>query len=158
MRKRARHMADHITRTTDNLPERQELPLPATAELAAGWVAEGQLLGAQVFVARGEDVVGHLAIGSSEPGRPAATSDVARLYCSAKPLTTICLAQAVERGLLDWDDPISRFLPVIDTPRHRSLTLRSLLTHSSGLPLSGDNCYRVEFGETVRMATADDIP
>jgi CubicO group peptidase (beta-lactamase class C family) len=102
--------------------------------------------------------VAELALGSSEPGRCAAGTDVARLYCVAKPLTTVCVAQAVERGTLDWDDPVSRFLPVRADDEHRRLTLRSLLTHSSGLPSLPASVEETSFDEVVAKATTAEIP
>ena len=52
-----------------------------------------------------------------------------------KPLVTapLCMA-AVQRGLLSLDDPVSRFLPG-PVPRDKEgITVRRLLSHSSGLP------------------------
>jgi CubicO group peptidase (beta-lactamase class C family) len=132
--------------------------LPATEDLATNWITAGKLLGVQVFAASSDTVIVDAAIGWSEPGRPARPSDVARLYCNAKPLVMICLAQAVEEGLLDWDDPISRFLPVADTPQHRAMTVRSLLTHSSGLPWRSDDPYQVGFARVVHQATQKQFP
>ena len=50
-----------------------------------------------------------------------------------KVLTGELLAIAVERGEVGLDDPLGRFLPLGDAPA-ASVTLRSLATHSSGLP------------------------
>ena len=50
-----------------------------------------------------------------------------------KVLTGELLAIAVERGEVGLDDPLGRFLPLGDAPV-ASVTLRSLATHSSGLP------------------------
>ena len=50
-----------------------------------------------------------------------------------KVLTGELLAIAVERGEVGLDDPLGRFLSLGDAPV-ASVTLRSLATHSSGLP------------------------
>src|SRR4051812_14919948 len=52
-----------------------------------------------------------------------------------KPLiTTFLCAKRIEAGELSLDDPISRQLLEFDRPDKRPITLKQLLTHSSGLP------------------------
>ncbi len=53
-----------------------------------------------------------------------------------KAFTGILLAQAVERGEVRLDDPISKHLPISKTPIRggKEITLIDLITHSSGLP------------------------
>lgn len=52
-----------------------------------------------------------------------------------KPLvTTLLCARFIERGTLKLDAPVSHFLPAFDTPDKRLITVRQLLTHTSGLP------------------------
>ena len=132
--------------------------LPATRRLFDTWIRDGDLLGGQLSVGTGDRVVADLAAGCSEIGRPAAVTDTGRLYCTAKPLTTVCLARAVERGALGFEDPVSRFLPVRDDPRRRGLTVRSLLTHSAGFPGPRTPTYGSTFAEVVRGATLGEIP
>jgi CubicO group peptidase (beta-lactamase class C family) len=48
--------------------------------------------------------------------------------------TTTALAQLVERGLVELDAPVQRYLPEWIGPGQESVTVRHLLTHSSGLP------------------------
>ena len=66
------------------------------------------------------------------PVTPSTRFDLASL---TKPLVTapLCMA-AIERGLLSLDDPISRFFPGSVPGDKEGITVRSLLSHSSGLP------------------------
>lgn len=48
--------------------------------------------------------------------------------------TTTALAQLVERGAVDVDAPVQRYLPDWTGPGQDSVTVRHLLTHRSGLP------------------------
>ena len=48
--------------------------------------------------------------------------------------TTTALAQLVDRRLVDVDAPVQRYLPEWVGPGRESVTVRHLLTHSSGLP------------------------
>jgi len=52
-----------------------------------------------------------------------------------KPLITglIC-ARRIEQGALSLDDLIAQYLPEFDTPEKRTINVRQLLTHTSGLP------------------------
>jgi CubicO group peptidase (beta-lactamase class C family) len=56
--------------------------------------------------------------------------------------TTPAVMKLVERGKLDLDAPVSRFLPQFEGQGKEAITVRQLLTHSSGLraglPRSGD--------------------
>lgn len=48
--------------------------------------------------------------------------------------TTTALAQLVERGRVDLHAPVQRYVPDWIGPRKESVTVRQLLTHTSGLP------------------------
>jgi len=48
--------------------------------------------------------------------------------------TTTALAQLVERGVVDLDSPVQRYVPEWTGPGKESVTVRHLLTHTSGLP------------------------
>lgn len=47
--------------------------------------------------------------------------------------TTTAVMILVDRGALHLDDPVSRYLAGFDTPEKNSITIRHLLTHTSGL-------------------------
>ena len=105
-----------------------------------------------MFASREGDVVADLAVGRSGPLRDSSTSDVGRLYCAVKPITACCLARAVEAGEASFDDPASRFLPDFSAGPRRTITLRQLLSHSSGLPnLRIGDPYDREFSELVKI-------
>lgn len=71
-----------------------------------------------------------------EPVRHPATLDtIYDLASLTKPLVTGMLcAKLVERGLLELDNPVALHLPEFDREDKRRITLRHLLTHTSGLP------------------------
>ena len=56
--------------------------------------------------------------------------DIASL---TKVFTTAAVLILLERGLLRLDDPVSSFLPSFSQPDKQDITLRHLLTHTSGL-------------------------
>lgn len=81
-----------------------------------------------VAVARGDAVVAPERI-------PASVDTVYDLASLTKPLaTTLLVALELEAGRMRLDDPVATYLPEFDRPDKREITLRGLLTHSSGLP------------------------
>lgn len=61
---------------------------------------------------------------------------------ATKVFTALLLADAVERGEMKLDDPISKYLPPavkVPTRNGRQITLLDLATHTSGLPRMPDN-------------------
>jgi len=114
------------------------------------WVETGECLGAQLFASRAGEVVADVAVGRSGPLRDCSPGDVGRLYCAVKPVTACCIARAVDAGEASFDDPASRFLPDFRGGPRRTITLRQLLSHSSGLPnLRLGDPYDREFDDLV---------
>ena len=128
----------------------------ASAQLArvAGWaerlVQSGRLPGVSVTVARrGQIAFQHCSgLADVERGRAMAPDTIVRIYSMTKPLTSVAVMMLYEQGLFQLDDPLSRYLPYfadmrvatggqrgkIDTvPAARPITVRDLLTHTSGL-------------------------
>ena len=79
------------------------------------------------------DALGHSVV---EPYRIASQIDtIYDLASLTKPLITgLLTARRVERGELTLDSSISHYLPEFDRTDKRLLTVRELLTHTSGLP------------------------
>ena len=88
---------------------------------------------------------GHQNIAGTVPMRD---DSLFRIYSMTKPVVSVAVLQLMEQGRLQLDDPLSRFLPeftdthvlfepapggVYRVPTPRPLTLRHLLTHTSGL-------------------------
>lgn len=67
--------------------------------------------------------------------RAATLDTIYDLASLTKPLVTGALcARRLEQGELKMDDAVARYLPEFDREDKRNITLRHLLTHTSGLP------------------------
>jgi CubicO group peptidase (beta-lactamase class C family) len=57
---------------------------------------------------------------------------------TTKPLTATAVMQLVEAGKVELDAPVTRYLPWfnLDDPRSAQITVRQLLSHTSGIPAS----------------------
>jgi CubicO group peptidase (beta-lactamase class C family) len=74
--------------------------------------------------------------GTPAPGEPMTTDTIFDLASLTKPLaTTVALLQLYEKGSVRIDDPVQVYLPEFNAdndPRRARVTLRMLLTHTSG--------------------------
>lgn len=79
---------------------------------------------------------GALGDAVREPARHAATlQTIFDLASLTKPLVTgMLLALLVERGRVGLDSPVAEYLPWFGAGDKRAVTVRQLLTHTSGLP------------------------
>jgi CubicO group peptidase (beta-lactamase class C family) len=68
---------------------------------------------------------------------PVTTDTVFAIGSSTKAFTTMAMGMLVEEGALDWDVPVTKYLPrfaLKDTFAGERMTPRDLVTHRSGLP------------------------
>ena len=97
------------------------------------------------------DAVGHSVV---EPYRIAATyTTIYDLASLTKPLVTALLcARRIEAGELTLDSAVAHYLPEFDRTDKQTITLRHLLTHTSGLP-AWRPIYILAEGEADRAAS-----
>ena len=100
---------------------------------------------------------GHRALGS-EP--EAMTEDTIFDLASLTKVvaTTTAVLQLLERGKLRLDDPVARYWPAFATHHKARITLRQLLTHTSGLPADVDLTRRWSGRETALRLVAESSP
>ncbi|WP_077035778.1 serine hydrolase [Pelomonas sp. KK5] len=104
-------------------------------------VANGSLPGAVIFLARGDRVVLHEAIGQGDlaTGRPLRADAQYRLHSMTKPFTAVAMLLLYEEGKWSFDDPVSVYVPEVrealkqsGNRATREPLLRHLFTHTSG--------------------------
>ncbi|MFN0246323.1 MAG: serine hydrolase domain-containing protein [Kofleriaceae bacterium] len=96
-----------------------------SAGLAAAVVAEGKVVWMKA-----------LGVANVDTGAPVTTSSLFHLASVTKPVVATAILQLVEQGKLGLDDPVVRHLPYfrLADANSTTITLRQLLTHTSGLP------------------------
>ena len=115
-------------------------------ERAAADLAEGRISGVaiSVFQAGQELYRGFLGRQSPEGDAPLREDALFRLASMTKPITAVATMILVERGLLSLEDTVDRFYPAFTSmrvrmsdgvfePTTRKITVRQILTHSSGI-------------------------
>lgn len=110
----------------------------AIDRLVESAMARGDVPGAVVYIGRKDRILFERAYGFAElepkpvPLQKDAVFDLASVTKAVATATGI--ASSVEHGKLAYDDRVSKFIREFQTPDKREITLRHLLTHTSGLP------------------------
>jgi len=134
---------DLITGVTarDLHPAAPSLSAPTAAEVAgeldrvARAFERRNLFSGVILVAKGDRVVFRQPYGAASPrsGIPMRLDTRLNTASIAKMFTGVAIAQLVESGRLSYDDRIGERWPDFPNPRIRPLTIRQLLSHTSGL-------------------------
>ncbi|MET8259259.1 serine hydrolase domain-containing protein [Micromonospora sp. NPDC005205] len=115
----------------------------AVDDLAAGerylraYLKQIKAPGLAYAVIRGDEVLQRGAWGVDGDGRPITTQTPFLLGSTSKSFTALAVAQLVEAERIDLDTTASTYLPWLrlgDADTARTVTVRQLLTHTSGLP------------------------
>lgn len=116
----------------------QASPQSEITQFLKGRIAAGDFPSAVYCVSENGKAVFADAIGdaSREPeSHPATTDTTYDLASLTKPLVTgLLCARLIEREALRLDDTVSNYLSEFDRQDKRSITIRQLATHTSGLP------------------------
>ena len=122
----------------------------AIPERMQAFVDQGEVSGAVMLVASKDRILHLSAIGQGDlaSGRRMETNDLFWIASMTKPMSAVCAAMLVDEGRLGFDDPVEKYLPEFHNlwvlqeetterrvlvPAARPITLRDLLTHTSGL-------------------------
>lgn len=111
--------------------------LDAAASILAEQLDSGPVTSASIVVARRNRIVLARGFGklSHDAEAPRVRPDSIFLLASiTKPVTGCALMILVDRGLVSLDDPVSHYLPEFQGGERARVTVRNLLSHTSGLP------------------------
>ncbi|MCC5867049.1 MAG: beta-lactamase family protein [Gammaproteobacteria bacterium] len=124
-------------------------------------VQAGEVAGAVTYIARAGKIAHLSAVGMADIERGSAMREdtLFRIASQTKPVTSVAIMMLVEEGRIGLHDPLSRFLPAFAeikvavpaasdaagpedsdaaalefVPARRQITIRDLLTHTSGVP------------------------
>jgi CubicO group peptidase (beta-lactamase class C family) len=135
-------------------PEDVGMSSERLARIDAHWrehyLEPGKISGAVTLIARHGKVAHLSALGLAdrERKRPMTEDTIFRIYSMTKPVTSIAMMMLVERALCSLSDPVHRYIPEWESlrvfkygsypafqtePAQRPMTIRDLLTHTSGL-------------------------
>jgi CubicO group peptidase (beta-lactamase class C family) len=126
-------------------------------EMCKEAVLNGEVPGIVALIARDGKIVYHKAFGMADntTGRSLKPDDIFRIASQSKAITATAVMMLWEEGKFDLDDPISKYIPefknpkVLETfekddtsyttvPASSEITIRQLLTHTSGIGYGGN--------------------
>ena len=125
------------------------------------YVADGRFPGCSCLVMRRGEEAYFQASGRRDVDRDLAMErdTVVRIYSMSKPITSVALMMLYEEGKFQLDDPVSKFIPswsdlsvyeqgenesMVTSPMTVPLTVKHLLTHTSGLTYGFMNSHPVD--------------
>lgn len=110
-------------------------------EIVAGWDIPGMAVG----IVQGEQIIYTKCSGvqSLDTGAPVTPDSLFCVASISKAFVATAVLQLVEGGLLDLDAPLVQALPGfrLDDPRSDQVTLRQMLSHTSGFPDMDESEY-----------------
>lgn len=122
-------------------PESVDMSSAGIAEVFAridARVRAGRFPGAAAIICRYGKIVGEHAVGMQVPGNstPVTMDTIFDMLSVTKVLATaISTMVLLDQGKIKLDDPVVKHLPTFTGPGKERVTIRQMLTYSSGLPI-----------------------
>jgi len=91
--------------------------------------------GVQVYVSVNDDCVLDYGFGMATADQPVTPSTLMLWRSAGKPITAAAICQRLQQGVLNLDAPVGTYLPDATSTVVEQITIRQILTHTSGLPL-----------------------
>jgi CubicO group peptidase (beta-lactamase class C family) len=108
----------------------------------AAQMDQQRIPGLALGIVQGEQIVHLKGFGQADAsGWPVTPQTPFILASVSKPITALAAMQLVEQGKIELDAPVQRYLPwfgVADPDASSHITVRHLLSHTSGLPETAD--------------------
>ena len=97
------------------------------------FVDKGEAAGIVTLIASKDKILHLSAVGKTDlaGSRQMRPDDIFWIASMSKPITAACIGMLVDDGKLAFDDPVAKYLPEF---AGKPMTLRQVLTHTSGLP------------------------
>ena len=108
------------------------------ADTVQGYVDRGLVVGAELLVIKNRRTVFHKSFGwrDRDSEIPMGKDTIFNVRSMTKPLTGAAIQILIDRGDLKLDDLASKYVEGFDIDKSKKITIRHLLTHRSGLPLT----------------------
>ena len=122
------------------------------SEIMTRWDIPGLAVG----IVEGDEIVyaGTFGVQSVETRTPVTLDSIFCVASVSKCFVATAVVQMAERGKIDLDAPLTQYLPYfrMDDERYRQITIRQMLSHTSGMPDMDEH----EYDEMVRHPEWDE--
>lgn len=130
-----------IITTAQTAPEVARLQTELEPQIKAE-IAERHLPGFAIGVVKNGKLIYAKGFGVAKLGgnTPVTSKSLFHMASVTKTFVATAVMQLVEQGKIDLDAPLVRYLPYfrLDDERYRSITIRQMLSHTSGIPDTTD--------------------
>ncbi len=146
-------------------------------KLMQGYVDEGKLAGAVTMLSR-EGEVFHFeshGLADIDGALPMEKDSIFRIYSMTKPITSVAVMMLYEEGHFSLDDPVGKFIPELGrmkvydgmgergmrlVEQDKPITIRHLLTHTSGLSMGShkDSPVEEQYRQSDMMDPQSNLP
>jgi CubicO group peptidase (beta-lactamase class C family) len=94
------------------------------------------LPGASIVIVKDGNVIYTKGYGHDAEGKPLTENSLMRIGSASKSFTAFSVLQLFDKGKIKLDDPVIKYLPelAMDDARLQKVTIRHLLSHTSGIP------------------------
>jgi CubicO group peptidase (beta-lactamase class C family) len=107
--------------------------VPGALAVLVDGIERGLHPGAMLYASIEGEPVADLAVGEARAGTPMTPDSLVVWFSMTKPSVAVSIAQQWERGALELDDPVVRYVPEFGAHGKDAITLRHLLTHTAGI-------------------------
>lgn len=92
--------------------------------------------GAIVLVAKGDSIIYDKGFGFArlDTGEPVTDSTMFNICSISKQFSALALIKLAEEGRISLDDPLTKYFPKLNPEVFQGVTLRHMLSHTSGIP------------------------
>ncbi|HYM15305.1 MAG TPA: serine hydrolase domain-containing protein [Dehalococcoidia bacterium] len=128
----------------------------ALRDVFEGQFGAGLHIGAGVAVCHRGRLVADLwgGLADDDTGAPWTRDTMAVSFSTTKGLTAACLHVLADRGLVRYDDAVSKYWPGFATNGKGAITVYHLLTHQAGIPQVPEGVVLRDLLDWERMTTA----
>jgi CubicO group peptidase (beta-lactamase class C family) len=108
----------------------------AIDEFITNYIKHNGLPGASIVIVKDGKVIYEKGYGHDSEGKPLTEKSLMRIGSVSKSFTAFSVLQLVDEGKINLDDPVVKYLPelTMDDTRLQKVTIRHLLSHTSGIP------------------------
>lgn len=113
-----------------------ELDKAAVDQYVEHYLERNGLPGASIVIVKDGEIIHTQGYGHDSEGNPLTERSLMNIGSVSKSFTVFAVLQLVDEGAVQLDDPVVRHLPdlTMDDHRFQQVTIRQLLSHTSGIP------------------------
>ncbi len=134
----ARPQSDSFPTATPESQGISRAAIDGLEKVLQGYLDQDMFVGAEFVIIKNRHLVYQKAFGlrDKEAELPYTANTICNIRSMTKTLTGAAAQILIDRGQLSLDDKVSNYITSFGNDTHRDITVRQILTHRAGLPLT----------------------